>query len=626
MINPDGIPQYEGEPAQIIAEAQAMTAGADAFAATGQDVHGTWQGLAGVYTAPESGQLFAATQPVADRSAALAGEVGRVSGALVTFAETMTPIKARLEQLRTEARAFVADVAGDDDWNDDGDKVDRHNAMLSEVGALLAEWQAAERACANAIHSAIGSDFRYVEDDGDGTAEEGEHGYGEDTYDAALEQEADVPWGTLEHEDPGLLGNVTGFFQGVVVDGLWGDIRGLGTLVGIDGLDAAGEAWGAIGTLFGTALPSFDGGIHWELSDRESQLWSGLGTAMVAGDMWHENGGRATGQVIWNFGSLLIGGLGAVGKAGKIGKAGGVAGRVARISVDTLVTAGRRSSVGDLAARITQMSARLDVDVDVPERVDVDPGVPSRIDAPDRVTVPAAPDAAAPDAGRLDGPPPLSGPDAPDGSRAGDAPAPVGGPEALGSGPDAPVGGADAPASGPDAPGTPDAPSSPDLGGPPRQPFESTPAYGDGVQRIDTEHPPIDVTGLTSQERGRLGEALTEADLVGQGYEILARQNHVLLPGDGGRYFVPDFIARAPDGSVVAVESKFGPNAAYTRGQLTGYEHLSQGGTLEMRRPALARQFALQGIDSVDRVVTYRWNTEIVPDDALRAAAAQIPR
>ena len=83
MINPDGIPQYEGEPAQIIAEAQAMTAGADAFAATGQDVHGTWQGLAGVYTAPESGQLFAATQPVVDRSAALAADVGQVSAALV---------------------------------------------------------------------------------------------------------------------------------------------------------------------------------------------------------------------------------------------------------------------------------------------------------------------------------------------------------------------------------------------------------------------------------------------------------------------------------------------------------------------------------------------------------------
>jgi hypothetical protein len=131
---------------------------------------------------------------------------------------------------------------------------------------------------------------------------------------------------------------------------------------------------------------------------------------------------------------------------------------------------------------------------------------------------------------------------------------------------------------------------------------------------------------MSSRERGLLGEALTEADLVSQGYEILAQQNHVLLPGNGGRYFVPDFIARAPDGSIVAVESKFGPNATYTRGQLTGYEHLAQGGRLDMRRPDLAREFALDGVRRVDRVVTYRWNTEIVPDDALRAAAAQIPR
>ena len=31
-------------------------------------------------------------------------------------------------------------------------------------------------------------------------------------------------------------------------------------------------------------------------------------------------------------------------------------------------------------------------------------------------------------------------------------------------------------------------------------------------------------------------------------------------------------------------------------------------------------------IYAVDRVITYRWNTEVVPDDALRAAADQILR
>src|SRR3978361_2044713 len=139
MIDPSGIPQYDGQPGEIVAQARAMSAGADAFASTGQEVHSTWQGLARVYTAPESGQLLAATQPVADRSAAIAADVHGVAAALTAFAETMAPIKLRLAQLKAEASSFVASVSGDDDWTDDGDKVDHNNKMLSEVGYMVAE-------------------------------------------------------------------------------------------------------------------------------------------------------------------------------------------------------------------------------------------------------------------------------------------------------------------------------------------------------------------------------------------------------------------------------------------------------------------------------------------------------
>jgi hypothetical protein len=127
---------------------------------------------------------------------------------------------------------------------------------------------------------------------------------------------------------------------------------------------------------------------------------------------------------------------------------------------------------------------------------------------------------------------------------------------------------------------------------------------------------------MSSHDRGVLGEALTRADLEQQGYTIVAERMHVDVPGG---HFVPDFIARTPDGHIVAVESKFGPGARYTQGQLKGYAYLdTPGSPLVMRSPeakALMREFR---IDHIDEVVTYRWNTRIVPTDALRARADEI--
>jgi hypothetical protein len=162
----------------------------------------------------------------------------------------------------------------------------------------------------------------------------------------------------------------------------------------------------------------------------------------------------------------------------------------------------------------------------------------------------------------------------------------------------------------------------PDHGGPADHSFETRPSYSDGVRPADGTNPLIDVTGKSSHDRGVLGEALTRADLERQGYTIVSERTHVNLPGGG--HFVPDFIARAPDGRIVAVESKFGPNASFTQGQLKGYEYLDNKGLLVMRTEAERARMATEGIVRVDEVVTYRWNTRIVPDDALRARADEI--
>ncbi len=638
MIDPGGIPQYEGDPGQITAQAEAMTAAAGTFAATGQDVHGTWQGLAGVYTAPEAGLLLTATQPVADRAAEVGEQVGRVATALTTFAETMAPIKTRLAELRVEARAMVDAAEADDEWDDDGGNVDAHNALVSEVGRLVAEWQAAERACANLVNAAYGNRFRYVADNGDDTVEVHEYGFGAGTYEAAVDAEVELPWGTVEHEDPGIVGNVSGFFQGLFVDGLAGDVQGLGTLVGFDGADAAGEAWGNLAAMAGLLAP---GGtvrlaVDADFRAQQAQLWGALGSSMIARDTWDENAGRAVGQVTWNFGSLLLGGAGALGKAGKLGRLGSLAAAGSRMSVARLFETAAGRSSGDLAGRISGHLASLSARIDVPTRADVhldlpDAGRPAVPEAP-RVDLPDAPRADAPDTPRTDTP---GAPrrDLPSGP-APDAPA-----LPDGTAPDAPP----APdGAAPEAPGTPDAPSSPDgpeppaptggadpsnppldptPAGQPRPSWETFPDTSDAVSRVDAEHPPLDVSDLTPKQRGDLGEALTRADLRAQGYDILDERRQVWIP-NSDQYFVPDFIARAPDGSIVLVESKFGPTAGYSTNQIDGYGGLAGGErNLVFRNGRPPRELADEPVVPVDRVVAYRWNTDLVPDEGLLTRA-----
>ncbi|MFN2495947.1 MAG: DUF6177 family protein [Pseudonocardiaceae bacterium] len=89
---------------------------------------------------------------------------GRVLG---TYASELRAIKARLEALRAEAGAFVQSVQGEDDWTEDGDKVDRNNQLVGAVNAAVADFDAAQRRCASAINALYGGQ-QYRADDGDG--------------------------------------------------------------------------------------------------------------------------------------------------------------------------------------------------------------------------------------------------------------------------------------------------------------------------------------------------------------------------------------------------------------------------------------------------------------------------
>lgn len=266
MINPGEIPQIPGDMDALVAHASALRRAGGGFTDTGTDVHATWQRLTPIYIAPESGQLLQATVPVQQVSARVGSDLVAVADALATYAQTVKPIKARLESLRSQAQVFVQDVEGDDDWREDGDKIDKHTGLMSQVNQAIDDWMTAQRTCANAVN-ALYCGMHYVADNADGHQSANEFGFSAAQLNAAAAGEEGLPWGTLEKEDEGFWGDVKNV--GHTVLDVAGLVPGFGEVA--DGLNAAWYAaegdmlnaslsaaamipiggWAATGTKFG---------------------------------------------------------------------------------------------------------------------------------------------------------------------------------------------------------------------------------------------------------------------------------------------------------------------------------------------------------------------------------------
>jgi len=233
VINPGEIPQIPGDMDALAEHASALRTAGGGFTDTGADVHATWQSLTPVYIAPEAAQLLQATLPVQQVSARVGSDLVAVGDALAIYAQTVKPIKARLELLRSQAQEFVNDVEGDDDWREDGDKIDKHTGLMSQVHQAVDDWMTAQRTCANAINALHGG-MRYVSDNADGHQYANEFGFSAAQLDAAAAGEEGLPWGRLEKEDEGFWGDVKNVGHTVL------DVAGLVPVIGeaADGLNA----------------------------------------------------------------------------------------------------------------------------------------------------------------------------------------------------------------------------------------------------------------------------------------------------------------------------------------------------------------------------------------------------
>ncbi|MGX1312270.1 hypothetical protein RKD24_002389 [Streptomyces calvus] len=370
-IDPQNIPQFTGDLEQLGLDHMLLTGQALVFRQSGSDVHTRFQGLSACYTAPEAEQLFATTAPVAAKADEFADDLEKVAAALSSYETEIQPLVARLKSLKRRAETFRQQIAGDEDWREDDDNVQLNNDLVHDVNATTAAFWQAEITCHNKITALVGGSTLIIEDG----AQKRLLKRGTSTYGFTadlLNQSEELPWGkTVEKERHGLdwLGHqVMEFGKGFVVDGVWGTIRGLGTLVGVDGWDAAGEAWKGLGKLATgvliTAVPVV-GVAYWQMP--EDKLPSYLrdsrntvkeaGKALVAWDQWGENPARAGGAVTFNvLTTVFTGGAGAAAKGGSVARTVGALGKTARL-VDPMTYLGKAAKFGTV--KVTDLFAGL---------------------------------------------------------------------------------------------------------------------------------------------------------------------------------------------------------------------------------------------------------------------------
>jgi hypothetical protein len=270
----------------------------------GSNVNLKWQGMAGVYEAPESPTLLGLMAPVSSQATQAGDNLAEVSAALIAFANDVRPIKTELDALRVEAKAFVDSIQGGvqvreinpawsaaqspyggataaptyqgswgssttsstaattpdkyrtvtKEWHESQEHVDRNNELLAAVNAQQVKLWEAERACANRIRALYGAaPLRAAQSEDDSL------GYGI----AEIPEGTEMPWGAEVERTEGCGEATVNFvfkdflWEGIAVGGIWGTVQGLGTLVlgynpetgDFFSGDAYGAAWGNLGML-----------------------------------------------------------------------------------------------------------------------------------------------------------------------------------------------------------------------------------------------------------------------------------------------------------------------------------------------------------------------------------------
>ncbi|TXS54747.1 hypothetical protein EAO76_44360, partial [Streptomyces sp. sk2.1] len=362
-VDPVGIPVFTGDLALLDTKVTALSGHGAKIAGAAGDVHRSFGGLRAFYRAPEAEQLFATTGPVAAKGQSLSSDLCVIAGALGTYSDDAFPLVEKLKELKRDAVAFRVKVDGDDEWSEDGDLVEENNRRRGEIAEVWAAFQEVERACHAKIVALVGGTPLKT---GDGSGKPGTYGYDAE----ALKQAESLPWGeAVEESTPWwqVWEHAYDFGKGFLVDGVWGTLKGLGTLAGFDGGDAAKEAWTGLAKLATGLSPAAQLALRALPGDHSAWLRDSgtavkeTGKALIAWDQWGSNPSRAAGAVTFNvLTTAFTGGTGGAasgaGKAGLAAKALSLTSKTAR-AVDPMTYLFKGAGAG--LTRISDVMAGL---------------------------------------------------------------------------------------------------------------------------------------------------------------------------------------------------------------------------------------------------------------------------
>ncbi|MFB8394919.1 hypothetical protein [Streptomyces yangpuensis] len=342
-VDPAEVPVFTGNLATLDVKVKAISSGGATVATKASDVHSSFGGLQAFYQAPEAEQLFATTKPVSDLGLKLSSDMCTIAGALGTYSRDAAPVVKKLESLKAEAEAFRSKVADDDKWREDGGLIDENLARRNKIAEVWEEFHEVERAAHAKIVALVGGKPLRVND---GSNAPDMYGYDAES----MKQSKSLPWGdAVEESIPGwqVWEHAWEFGKGFFVDGVWGTLKGLGGLVGLQGWDTFKQSWAGLaklGTGLSIAMIPGVGALYLAAPDdklpaylRESRTaMKETGKALLAWDQWGSNPGRAAGAVTFNvITTIATGGTGGAvsgaGKAGAVAKALSVAGKAGRI-------------------------------------------------------------------------------------------------------------------------------------------------------------------------------------------------------------------------------------------------------------------------------------------------------
>lgn len=324
-VHPELIVEF-GDAAGLRAAGTKLTTATSTIKTTANSCSTKWATLGAHYHAPESATMLSAIKPGESDAGLIHTDAGTVKSALDALATEIDSLNTRKAKVVTDKATLQSEVNAVDEggwdlglfsigktaWRDKRpDLRDRETALKNEVESIKADWETAQKTCADALTS----QFKNV------TKRPGKH-LPQTPPEPPAPPAAPKPpepkgWGPFPPwpDDPiGSLKNAaSSTWQGVksvaggFKDGFTEMKDGFMDMTGLHGMDKMKATWGGMVTLGKTALTAVNPLADPADRAQAQAMMREVGKALIDLDTWRTDPARAFGKTLFNLTSLAVG-------------------------------------------------------------------------------------------------------------------------------------------------------------------------------------------------------------------------------------------------------------------------------------------------------------------------------